>query len=123
MAQSGNRVLDIDGDLRRPRLHRTFGTASQSGLSTLILGETTPEEAIKSTGVARLFILPAGPVPPNPAELLQSSRYSEIVADLASRFDRVIIDSPPVGVVTDALVMSAQVDGVVMVLRAGVTPK
>lgn len=123
MAQSGNRVLLVDGDLRRPRLHRTFSAPSQSGLSTLILGEAGPDEAIKSTGVERLFLLPAGPVPPNPAELLQSARYREVLNELAPRFDRIIIDSPPVGVVTDALVMSAQADGVVVVLRAGVTPK
>jgi len=123
MAQSGNRVLLVDGDLRRPRLHRTFGAPSQHGLSTLILGEATPEEAIKSTGVDQLYLLPAGPVPPNPAELLQSARYRDVIRDLSERFDRIIIDSPPVGVVTDALVMSAQADGVVVVLRAGVTPK
>jgi len=123
MAQSGNRVLLVDGDLRRPRLHRTFGAPSQHGLSTLILGEATPEEAIKSTGVDQLYLLPAGPVPPNPAELLQSARYQEVIRDLSERFDRIIIDSPPVGVVTDALVMSAKADGVVVVLRAGVTPK
>jgi len=123
MAQAGQRVLVIDGDLRRPRLHRTFSAPSTQGLSTLILGEATPEEAVKATGIDGLYMLPAGPVPPNPAELLQSARYSEVLRELASRYDRLIIDSPPIGVVTDALVMSAQADGVVLILRAGATPK
>jgi len=123
MAQSGSRVLIVDGDLRRPRLHRTFGVPSGKGLSTLILGETAIEESVKSTGIERLHLLPAGPVPPNPAELLQSERYAEALAALGERYDRIIIDSPPVGVVTDALVMSTRADGVMMVLRSGVTPK
>ncbi|MSP59298.1 MAG: polysaccharide biosynthesis tyrosine autokinase [Myxococcales bacterium] len=123
MAQSGNRVLIIDGDLRRPRIHRTFGVPSSAGLSTLILGESTIEEAVKNTGIERLFIMPAGPVPPNPAELLQSERYGDVIKALSERFDRIIIDSPPVGVVTDALVMSARADGIVLVLRSGITQK
>ena len=123
MAQSGKRVLLVDGDLRRPRLHRTFGVPSQAGLSTLILGESTIEEAVKSTSIDRLSVLPAGPVPPNPAELLHSARYTEVVKALSERFDQVIIDSPPVGVVTDALVMSTRADGLVLVVRSGTTPK
>ncbi len=123
MAQSGNRVLLVDGDLRRPRLHHTFDCRSNSGLSTVILGESSLEEAIKPTGVERLFLLPAGPVPPNPAELLQSERCAEVLRTLADRFDRVIVDSPPLGVVTDALIMSTRADGLVLVLRAGKTPK
>jgi capsular exopolysaccharide synthesis family protein len=123
MAQGGNRVLVIDGDLRRPRLHKTFGVSSTVGLSTLILGESTIEQSVKSTEIEGLFVLSAGPVPPNPAELLQSERFSEVLRGLSDRYDRVIIDSPPVGVVTDALVMSARADGLVMVLRSGLTPK
>ncbi len=123
MAQSGSRVLLVDGDLRRPRLHRTFGVPSSAGLSTMILGEATIADAVKNTGVQGLFLLPAGPVPPNPAELLQSERFGEVVRHLCDHFDRVIFDSPPVGVVTDALVMSTRTDGVMLVLRAGATPK
>lgn len=123
MAQSGKRVLLVDGDLRRPRLHRTFGAPSQAGLSTLILGESTIDDAVKETGIDRLSVLPAGPVPPNPAELLHSARYTEVIKALLERFDQIIIDSPPVGVVTDALVMSTRADGLVLVLRSGTTPK
>src|SRR5262249_12708477 len=111
------------GDLRRPRLHKTFGASSSAGLSTLILGESTVEDAVKNTGIDGLYLLPAGPVPPNPAELLQSERYAEVLRELVTRFDRIIIDSPPVGVVTDALILSTRADGLVMVLRSGSTPK
>jgi len=123
MAQSGNRTLIIDGDLRRPRLHRTFGVPSQQGLSTMILGESDADQAIHPTTVNNLWVLPAGPVPPNPAELLNADRYKQILDQLTSRFDRVIIDSPPVGAVADGLVMSSFADGVVLVVRAGVTNK
>lgn len=123
MAQSGQRVLLIDGDLRRPRLHRTFGVPSSAGLSTMILGESNVDDSVKNTGIDRLFLLPAGPVPPNPAELLQSQHYATVLDRLAERFDRIVIDSAPVGVVTDGLVMASRADGLVLVLRAGVTPK
>ena len=123
MAQSGNRVLLVDGDLRRPRLHRTFGVPSSAGLSTLILGESTIAEAVKETGVERLALLPAGPVPPNPAELLQSERFADVLKALGKEFDRIILDSPPVGVVTDALIVGARADGLVLVLRSGITQK
>lgn len=123
MAQSGSRTLLIDGDLRRPRLHRTFGVPAKDGLSTLILGESKIEDAVKSTGIERLSVLPAGPVPPNPAELLQSDRYVELLRTLVERYDRIVVDSAPVGVVTDGLVMATRADGLVLVLRAGVTQK
>ena len=123
MAQSGNRVLLVDGDLRRPRLHRTFGVPSSVGLSTMILGESKLEDTVKQTGIEGLFLLPAGPVPPNPAELLHSERCADVIKFLSEHYDRVIIDSAPLGVVTDALVMSKRADGIVLVLRSGVTPK
>ena len=121
MAQSGQRVLIIDSDMRRPRLHRAMGLDRKAGLSNLIVGDASADEVIKSTDVQNLFFLPCGPTPPNPAELLMTSRFAEVLASLKTKFDRIILDSPPILAVTDALVMSKLADGVVLVIRAGET--
>jgi capsular exopolysaccharide synthesis family protein len=121
MAISGGRVLLVDADMRRPRIHRIFNLANKAGLSSLILGEGTLTEVAQSTVIPGLSVLPCGPIPPNPAELLHTAAFKRLVAGMAAGWDRVIIDSPPVGVVSDAVVMSTQVDGAVMVLKAGVT--
>jgi capsular exopolysaccharide synthesis family protein len=118
MAVGGNRVLLIDTDLRRPRLHRAFGVPAEHGMSTLILGESRVEDVVKSTQVPNLWIIPCGPLPPNPAELLHASRFKEIMAELSERYDRLVFDSPPLNVVTDAAVLSARVDGTVLVARS-----
>jgi capsular exopolysaccharide synthesis family protein len=123
MTTSGNRVLLIDADMRRPRIHRIFAIENRAGLSSLILGDGRAEELVQATGIENLFVLPCGPVPPNPAELLHTAAFRNLLADLTSRFDRVIIDSPPVGVVADAVVASTQVDGCLIVLKAGQTSR
>jgi capsular exopolysaccharide synthesis family protein len=123
MAGSGNRVLLVDADMRRPRLHRIFGAPSSTGLSALILGQGTLEAAVRMTDVPNLFILPCGPVPPNPAELLHTEAFKSLLTEMASRFDRVIVDSPPIGVVADAVVMSTHMDGTLIVLKAGRTSR
>jgi capsular exopolysaccharide synthesis family protein len=117
MALSGNRVLLLDTDLRRPRLHRAFGVAAEHGMSTLILGESRFEDVIKSTSIPNLWVIPCGPLPPNPAELMHAQRFREVIKELAERYDRLIFDSPPLNVVTDAAVLSALVDGTVLVAR------
>jgi capsular exopolysaccharide synthesis family protein len=119
MAQSGQRTLIIDTDMRRPRLHKALGMSNEHGISRLILGEDDFDSAIKSTDVPKLSLLPCGPLPPNPAELLQTERFAAIVEQLARRFDRLIFDSPPILAVTDAAVLSRVLDGVVLVARAG----
>ena len=121
MAQSGQRVLLIDTDMRRPRLHASTGVPRQFGLSNLILGDRSYEDVIKTTEIPNLFVLPCGPLPPNPAELLMTNRFKVVLAELATRFDRVILDSPPVQAVTDAVVLSKLVDGVILVVRADKT--
>jgi polysaccharide biosynthesis transport protein len=121
MAQSGARVLLVDTDMRRPRLHRAFGVPSERGVSALLVGEGDLDEAIKSTEIPNLFVLPCGPVPPNPAELLHTRAFEELLATLTTRFDRVILDSPPLGAVADAAVLATRVDGTLMVLKAGAT--
>ena len=121
MAQSGQRVLLVDSDMRRPRLHGSLGIPRQTGLSNLILGDRDYEEAIKTTEIPNLFVLPCGPLPPNPAELLMSHRFAAVLKELEKRFDRIILDSPPLQVVTDAVVLSKQADGAILVVRADKT--
>ena len=121
MAQSGNRVLVVDTDMRRPRLHRAFGVSNEVGLSTAVVGETKIEACVKSTDVPNLWVLPCGPVPPNPAEMLHAERFREIVAALAGKYDRILFDSPPLAAVADAAVLSTLVDGALLVLKAGKT--
>jgi succinoglycan biosynthesis transport protein ExoP len=121
MAQSGQRVLLIDTDMRKPRLHSLSGGSRTVGLSNLILGDRDYEEVIKSTDVPNLFVLPCGPLPPNPAELLMGHRFEKILADLNERFDRIILDSPPLQPVTDAVLLAKQTDGVILVVQAGKT--
>lgn len=123
MAQSGNRVLLIDTDMRRPRLHKAFGVPSDIGVSSLILDDSRLAQAIKTTDVPGLFVLPCGPIPPNPAELLHTQAFAELLKKLIDRFDKVLLDSPPVGAVADAVVLGTQVDGVLIVLRAGRTSR
>ena len=123
MAGSGNRVLLVDADMRRPRIHRIFGLESRAGLSSLILGEGTLGALVQRTQVPGLDVLPCGPVPPNPAELLHTAAFQRLLGEMATGYDRVIIDSPPVGVVADAVVMGTRVDGVLVVLKAGKTSR
>jgi capsular exopolysaccharide synthesis family protein len=121
LAQSGQRVLLIDTDMRRPRLHVSLGVQRQPGLSNLILGEDNYDEVIRPTDVPNLFVLPCGPLPPNPAELIMTNRFEAVLAELGKRFDRIILDSPPIQAVTDAVVLSRRTDGVIFVVRAGKT--
>jgi len=121
MAQSGQRVLLIDTDMRRPRLHQSMGVPRDRGLSNLILGDSSYEDAIKTTDVPNLYVLPCGPTPPNPAELLLTQRFHQIMKDLGDRFDRIILDSPPLQAVADAAVLGRLSDGVILVAKSGKT--
>ena len=104
LAQAGQRVLHVDADMRRPRVHEIFEFSQEPGLSNLLVGDCKPSEAVRKTGVPGLAVLPAGMIPPNPAELLGSKRFDEYFATLREHFDWVIIDSPPVLAVADASV-------------------
>lgn len=123
MAQAGNRVLVVDTDLRRPRLHRVFGVSGEVGLTSVLLGSSTVEHAVKRSEVVGLDLLPCGPLPPNPAELLHTEGFANIVKELEARYDRIIFDSPPVNAVTDAIILSQLVDGTILVVKAMGTPK
>jgi polysaccharide biosynthesis transport protein len=121
MAQSGQRVLLIDTDMRRPRLHVSTKVSRQTGLSNLIVGDHDYDDVIRTTEIPNLFVLPCGPLPPNPAEVLMTHRFQAVLEELSKRFDRIILDSPPLQVVTDAVVLSKQTDGVILVAHAGKT--
>jgi capsular exopolysaccharide synthesis family protein len=123
MADGGSRVLLIDADMRKPRLHQIFGLPRGPGLSSLILGEGQVEQAIHESATPNLSVLPCGPIPPNPNELLHTQSFGALLESMAKQYDRVIIDSPPAGVVADAVVMSTRVDGTLMVLKAGQTSR
>lgn len=118
LAQSGKRVLLIDTDLRRPRVHRTFGLSSNVGITSVLVGEASLDEALTETPVPGLWVLPCGPIPPNPSELLHTSRFRDLVREASGKFDRVIFDSPPLGAVTDAAIIAPQVDGALLVMKA-----
>ena len=122
-AQTGARTLLIDLDMRKPMLGRRFGMVGSEGMSTFLSGNSDLSSQIKQTAVRNLFVLPGGPIPPNPAELMGSERMEEVLSLLAQYFKYIVIDSPPVLAVTDALVLSPQVDGVVMVIHGGKTPR
>jgi len=124
LAQRGSRVLLIDADLRRPGIDRLFGFRSRGGLSTLISGGDKCEDVIiPFTDVPNLWILPAGPIPPQPAELLGSTVMKDQIARWRVEFDHVIIDTPPCLSVTDAVILSPEADRVILVARAGKTTK
>jgi capsular exopolysaccharide synthesis family protein len=117
IAQSGKRVVLVDADLRKPTVHKVFGVSSRLGLSSVIVGDATPEAAIQDSGLPGLSIIPCGPLPPNPAELLTSPRFDELLGLLRERYDFVIVDTPPLLAVTDPSVVAARVDGVLLTLR------
>ena len=122
-AQQGMRVLLIDGDLRRPTLHRMFAVTQAPGFTQVVLGQETVENAIRPTRVEGLFVMPAGTIPPNPAELLGQEQCSALLAQLAGEFDMVLIDSSPVSAAADAIILATLADGVLMVVRAGETDR
>ena len=124
LAQKGVRVLLIDADLRRPSIHKTLGMGPHSGLSNVLTGSTTLEQAItRTTVLPNLFVLPAGTPPPNPAELLASSNMRDVLNQLREQYDHIVIDTPPSLSVTDAVVLSPRADAVVLVIRSGQTTK
>ncbi len=123
LAQSGKRVLLVDSDLRRPRIHRTFGISGASGVTSVLVGEKTLQEAAIPTVVPNLDVLPCGPTPPNPAELLHSSRFRDLLNEALSLYDRVVFDSPPLGAVTDAAILAPQLDTTILVVKSQQTTR
>ncbi|MEZ4473165.1 MAG: polysaccharide biosynthesis tyrosine autokinase [bacterium] len=124
MAYAGSRVLLVDSDLRRPRLHRIFDMTNDRGLTNLILdASVNVADMVQPSGVEGMDVMCSGPLPPNPAELLQTKGFRRTLERLKDSYDRVIFDSPPVVAVTDAQVLGMQLDGALLVVRAGQTTR
>jgi polysaccharide biosynthesis transport protein len=121
LAQAGQRVLLIDADMRKPRVHLVFEMLQEPGLSNVLVGNAKSSEAIRTTTVPGLWVMPAGLLPPNPAELLGSKRFKDFMASLGGHFDWVMIDTPPVMAVTDSSVVAHLVNGVLFVVGAEMT--
>jgi capsular exopolysaccharide synthesis family protein len=122
LAQTGASVLLVDADLRRPRAHKIFNLKNSRGSCNYLAGDSDLSSLIQ-TALPNLYVLPAGPLPPNPAELLGSQRMRQMIETLTHNFDYVVIDSPPVASFADGLILSSLVEGVIMVVKAGVTSR
>ena len=119
LASAGGRVVLIEADMRRPRLAPTLSVAEEKGLSTYLASrDVDVRDVIQATGMPNLDVIVCGLIPPNPAELLNSLRLNQLIARLHEQYDMVVIDSPPVNAVSDALVMASRVDGVLIVAKA-----
>jgi capsular exopolysaccharide synthesis family protein len=123
LAQTGGQVILLDCDMRNPKIHRLLNLESDAGMSTYLSGQSDLPALIQKTEIANLFAVCAGRIPPNPAELVGSSRMKEGLALLEETFSYIVIDSPPVLVVSDARILGTMVDGVILVLKGGETPR
>ncbi|MDD5223823.1 MAG: polysaccharide biosynthesis tyrosine autokinase [bacterium] len=123
MAQTESRTLIIDGDMRKPRVNKIFGIPVSPGLTDLLTSNLDPAQVVQATSDPHLDVITAGKTPPNPAELLGSERMRRILAVVSERYDRVIIDSPPLIAITDGVILSSITEGVILVVHAGRTGK
>ena len=123
MARTGSRVLLLDCDMRKPRMNSIFGIEREKGVSNILVGDCSISDAVHKTDIENLNLIPCGQIPPNPSELLGSKAMREMLATLGRSYERIVIDSPPITAVTDAVVLSKAVDGVVVVLQANKTER
>lgn len=123
IAQTGRSVLLLDADFRKPSQHKNLDIKDAIGLSSVLAGRETLENAIQKTGVEGLDILPCGPIPANPSEILNSREFAELIDLMAERYDHIVFDSPPVNRVTDAQILAAVCDATILVLRADKSTK
>ncbi|MDY0743862.1 polysaccharide biosynthesis tyrosine autokinase [Paucibacter sp. R3-3] len=119
MAQLGGRTLLVDADLRGPRQHEVFGLRNTSGLSTVLSGRTESNLIQQVDGVTNLFVLPGGPLPPNPSELVERPAFGLLMRELCSKFDQVVVDTPAAGYGADSAVIAARCGAALVVARKG----
>lgn len=122
-AQEGKKVLLIDANMRKPSLHRIFSQLNHEGLSTLLTGQTDINDTIQPTSISHLHLLPAGPIPVNPAELIDSTAMWELLEELEAKYDVILLDTPALLGVSDSVIFSAMCDGVVLVTAVGKVKK
>jgi capsular exopolysaccharide synthesis family protein len=120
-SQLDKKVLIIDADLRKPRLHRIFRVRSHEGLSSYLTGRISIQDAIQVTSIDNIWLLPSGPIPPNPAELLNSKKMELLLEEVKTIYDVVLVDSPPVLVASDPVILSSMTDSLVFIVQAGKT--
>ncbi|MBT2678811.1 CpsD/CapB family tyrosine-protein kinase [Bacillus sp. ISL-35] len=120
-AQQGKQTLIIDADMRKPTVHYTFNQTNTTGLTSVLTNQMPLIDAVKLTDVANLMVLPSGPIPPNPSELLSSRAMQQFIEEAVKNFSVVIFDTPPVLAVTDAQILANQCDGTILVVSSGKT--
>ncbi|MBW8049640.1 MAG: polysaccharide biosynthesis tyrosine autokinase [Cytophagales bacterium] len=120
---SNTKVLILDLDLRKPRIHQTFGGENKIGISTFLIGKNSIEDCIQRTPVKSLDYISAGPIPPNPSELILMPQFDKMINSLFKQYDVIIIDTPPVGLVTDAVLVMKNADIPIYIVRAGYSKK
>lgn len=123
LAFTGKKVIIIDADMRKPKIHVGFNVSNEKGLSNLLIGRIKLDDAIIHSTLENLHFITAGPIPPNPSELLLSESMNNLIAELEKMYDYVVIDNPPVGIVTDAMALLNKADYPIYVFRAGVSRK
>jgi succinoglycan biosynthesis transport protein ExoP len=123
LSQTGAKVLIIDTDMRKPRIHKIFNEENGVGLSNFLSGHGELESIIKKTEIPNLYYIPSGPIPPNPSELIGSKLFKSMMESLGERFDHLVLDSPPVLGFADSIILSTAVDGVILVVLGGKTPR
>lgn len=119
MALSDKKVVLIGMDLRKPKIYGDFNLKNDMGMTNYLIGKATVDQIIHHTQISTLDIIPAGPIPPNPAELILDDRMDQIIQELKTRYDYIIIDTPPVGLVTDAQILMKYADITIYVVREG----
>ena len=123
LAQAGKNTLIVDCDFRKPVIHKIFGLRNLQGLADVLVSERSLQGVWHESGQEGLKVLPVGSIPPNPAELLGSKRFAEFLNQMRQEFDHVLVDAPPVGVVSDAAILASEAEGVLLILDAQHTRK
>ena len=122
-SQIEKKVLILDADLRKPRLHRIFKVRNIGGLSGYLTGKISLEDGIQKTDIENIWLIPSGPLPPNPTELLNSKKMKEFMHEVKNKFDFVLLDTPPVLAVVDTVITSSLADSIVFIIQAGKTAR
>ncbi|HLY26508.1 MAG TPA: CpsD/CapB family tyrosine-protein kinase [Aggregatilineales bacterium] len=121
LAQAGHKTILVDADLRRPSQHTLWGISNDSGLTSMMLSKKVGEPPLCGVEVDNLAVLPSGPIPPNPADLISAPRMNDIIEALADQAEFVLFDAPPILAVTDAILLGSKVDGLLLIVKAGAT--
>lgn len=123
LAMANKKVVLLDLDLRKPRLHKSFNFDNNKGISTILIDKHTTEDCIHETDIDNLEVIPSGPIPPNPSELILTSKYNQMLEKLKNKYDYIVIDTPPVGIVTDAIRSFQDSDYAFYIMRADHSPR